>query len=88
MAWPPTESEGVENVAVPPLRFALPLMGTPLSLKITLPVGVPVPGFTAATVAVNITHWPKTDGLADALTDIVVLALSTLWMRGDDVEPA
>ena len=35
------------------------------SLKITVPVGVPTPGETAATVAVNVTDWPETDGLAE-----------------------
>ncbi len=34
------------------------------SLKVTVPLGVPAPGATAATVAVNVTRWPKTDGLA------------------------
>ena len=28
------------------------------SLKVTVPVGVPAPGLTAATVAVKVTAWP------------------------------
>src|SRR5438552_1359068 len=43
------------------------------SLKFTEPVGVPTPGATAATVAVNVTLWPNTDGLADDVSVVVVL---------------
>ena len=34
-------------------------------------MGVPVPGGTAATVAVNVTDWPVVDGLGEAASDVV-----------------
>ena len=43
-----------------------------VALKVTLPVGVPDPGALALTVAVNVTACPKTDGLTDVLTVVVV----------------
>src|SRR5205814_7914605 len=46
--------------------------GVPLSLNCTVPVGVPAPGATAATVAVNVTDSPKA-GLALLLATIVVV---------------
>src|SRR5436305_7736519 len=49
----------------------------------TLPVGVPPPG-AAVTVAVKVTAWPVTDGLADEASVVVVVA----WMacvKGDEV---
>jgi hypothetical protein len=47
------------------------------SRKLTAPVGVPAPGATTVTVAVNVTLWPKTDGLADEARVVVVFALLT-----------
>ena len=35
------------------------------SMKVTVPVGTPAPGDAAATVAVNVTAWPKTLGLTE-----------------------
>ena len=32
------------------------------SLNVTVPLGLPLPGATAATVAVNVTDWPEADG--------------------------
>jgi hypothetical protein len=43
-----------------------------------VPVGVPDPGATALTVAVNHTIWPKTEGLAEEATAVVVLAVFTV----------
>ena len=43
----------------------------------TEPVGVPVPGATAATVAVKLTDWPKVEGFCDEATAVVVLAVFT-----------
>ena len=46
----------VLKVATPELRVTVPsVKGVPLSSKVTVPVGVPEPGETAATVAVNVT---------------------------------
>ena len=56
-----------------------PSMDAP-SLNVTVPVAVPLPGETAATVAVKVTDWPKTDGLAELVNAVVVfvLALTTI----------
>jgi hypothetical protein len=42
------------------------------SLKVTVPVGVPEP--CGVTVAVKVTGCPKTDGLTDEVTAVVVVA--------------
>ena len=44
----------------------------------TVPVGVPVPGDTTLTVAVNVTDWPYTDGLKDERSPVVVLPALTI----------
>ena len=48
--------------------------------KVTVPVGVPAPGATGATVAVKVTGWPKTDGSGDEVTVVVVDACATVWV--------
>ncbi len=55
----------------------LPITVTP-SRKLTVPAGLPAPGATTATVAVNVTLCPKTDGFTDEATVVVVLALLTV----------
>ena len=52
---------------------------TPLVLNCTVPVGVPAPGATAVTVALNVTAWPNTEGLAEELTAVELLAWLTVW---------
>src|SRR5438132_6220268 len=47
------------------------------SLKVTVPLGEPAPGAVTLTVAVNVTDWPNTDGFADELRLVDVLALLT-----------
>jgi hypothetical protein len=54
----------------------LPITAAP-SRKFTVPVGVPAPGLTTATVAVKVTDCPNTDGLTDDARLVVVLALFT-----------
>src|SRR5437588_11918452 len=61
IVWLPIVSDEVEKVAVPPDSVLLPML-TPPSENVTVPVGVPVPGATALTVAVNVTVWPNTVG--------------------------
>ena len=46
-------------VKVPVPRVLVPF------LKVTVPLGVPAPGETGLTVAVKVTDWPKTEGLAE-----------------------
>ena|SRR5579884_1223411 len=84
MLWLPTLKLDVEQVACPePLRACAPqpVMVAPPSLKFAVPVGVPAPGRLAVTVAVKVTLCPKTDGLADELTVVVVLAWFTVCVR-------
>jgi hypothetical protein len=50
-------------------------------LNVTVPVGVPAPGDTTVTVAVNVTDWPKTEGLAEEVTPVVVFAWLTVWLN-------
>ena len=44
-------------------------------MNVAVPVGVPLPGETGLTVAVNVTAWPAVDGLAEETTLVVVLGL-------------
>jgi len=64
-------------VATPALSVPVP-MEVPLSRKVTVPVGVPDPGAEAETVAVKVTDWPKTEGLAEEVTVVVVFDLFTV----------
>ena len=49
-----------------PLAFSLPVPSTvEPSLKVTVPVGVPTPGNTTATVEVKMTTCPNAAGLTD-----------------------
>ena len=50
-----------------------------MSSKMTVPLGVPAPCATAATVTVKVTDWPKTLGLAEEVTVVVVAAELTTW---------
>ena len=80
MEWgePATSRALVANVAVPvPSSVPLPIFVAP-SMKSTVPVGVPAPGETGATVAVNVTDWPKTLGLVSEVSAVVVSAWFTV----------
>src|SRR5438093_9518450 len=55
--------------------------------KVTVPVGVPAPGLLAVTVAVKVTDCPDSDGLAEELTSVVVLAFFTVWVSVVEVLP-
>src|SRR5881396_3211640 len=82
--WLPTDSElVVVNVAWPELSVPVPSVVLP-SLNVTVPVGVPVPGAAALTVAVKVTDSPETE-LPDGLTDVVVSALLTVWVSVDEM---
>jgi hypothetical protein len=54
----------------------------PSAKKVTVPVGVTVPGTVGETTAVKVTGWPATLGLGDAETEVVVLVLFTVWVSG------
>jgi hypothetical protein len=57
-----------------PVIVPLPITIAP-SLKVTVPVGVPLPGLVMLTVAVKVTDWPKAIGLPVLATVAVVVAL-------------
>jgi hypothetical protein len=48
----------------------------------TVPVGVPA---LLVTVAVNVTDWPKVEGLTEDVTAVVVVAWFTVCVRTADV---
>src|ERR1051325_1800550 len=72
------------KVTTPPLRLLVASEAAP-SLNVTVPLGVPLPGAAALTVAVKVTDWPKTDGWAEDTTAVVVLSLLTTWLRAEEV---
>ena len=89
IGWVPTARALVVSVATPePFKVPVPRLVAP-SRKVTVPVGVPVPGATAVTVAVKVT------GLA---RDARVRRCSpapwwwrprfTTWLRAAEVEAA
>ena len=69
-----------EAVVTPPV--VLTLTGLPALLPSIrnwrVPVGVPAPGAVMLMVAVNITLWLDVDGLTEASTAVLVLALRTV----------
>jgi hypothetical protein len=74
------------EIALPPDSATGEPKLTPSILNCTVPVGVPDPGALAVAVAVNVTLWPKTDGLADVLMAVAVVSWLTTCVRaGDDV---
>ncbi len=84
MELEPTDKKDVEIVAISPFNSLTDAPNGILPLKNdTVPVGVPAPGAFADTVAVKVTDWPKTDGLADDVTTVVVSALLTVWVSAD-----
>ena len=81
MEWVPAVKEAVIYVACP-LAFNVPVPSVVVpSLKVTVPVGVPAPGGFTLTVAVNVTDWPKTDGLTEEATVVVVGAWVTVNVK-------
>jgi hypothetical protein len=81
MVWLPTLSDEIapllaipsDDTAIGPARTFEP------SLKVTVPpLGVPLPGNTAITVAVSVTPCPNTDGFGDSPAVVLVLAAFTV----------
>jgi hypothetical protein len=75
IVWLPRESVVVVNVATP-LAFSVtgpvPSAVVPFR-KLMVPVGIPVAGATAETVAVKVTAWPSDDGFRDDVSPTVAL---------------
>ena len=63
-----------------------PLIVMPPTSKLTVPVGVPLPGEVAATVAVKVTFCPVTEGLALLVSVVEVEAKLTVWESAVEVE--
>src|SRR5438270_3708921 len=60
--------------------------GTPASIvNSTVPDGAPGTDESWQTVAVQVTPWPKTEGLVDAVSAVVVGALVTVSVAADEV---
>jgi hypothetical protein len=73
--WLPRAKVEVEKVACPePLSVPVPIVVAP-SLKVTVPVAVPL---EPVTVAVKVTDWPVRAGFADEPSATIVLALLTV----------
>src|SRR5262249_38741785 len=85
MAWSPATAKLIVNVALPPAStVAVPRMAAP-SRTVTVRVGVPAPGATAATVAVKVTAWPGAAGFSDDARARAVAARLTVWARAAEV---
>jgi hypothetical protein len=70
MVCVPTDKDDQIKGALPlDKTTALPML-IPSTLNCTDPVGVPDPGGTALTVAVNVTACPETDGFTDEVTSV------------------
>jgi hypothetical protein len=80
----PTVRDEVVKVALPELKLAVPSVVEP-SRNVTVPVGVPEPGATALTVAVNVTDWPNTDALTDDVTVVELESLATVCVIAAEV---
>ena len=85
MEFEPAANVEVVKVALPELsRFEVPRVVVPF-LNVTVPVGMPLPGEFAVTVAVKVTAWLNTEGLADELTVVVVASLLTTWGEAESL---
>ncbi len=87
MGWLATLRAEVENVATPE-AFVVPVpnvVAPSLNVTISPLATLPVPGELTVTVAVNVTDWPKTDGLTEDASAVVVLAGFTTWDPTDEV---
>src|SRR5438876_11019852 len=82
MPCDPTDNVETIILACPATSGAVPKLVPPWS-KLTVPVGVPLPGATATTVAVNVTGCPKTDGFDD---EEIVAWLSVLTKCGSPAD--
>src|SRR5579883_3651732 len=60
---------------------------TPLMMNCTAPPAGPTPGAKTFTAAVNVTEVPKTEGLAEVVTDVLVAACTTDSATPPEVAP-
>lgn len=81
--WLATDKVEIANVALPLLSVPVPSV-VELSLKVTVPVGVPPDDVT---VAVKVTDSPKVDGFTDEATEVELVAALTVCVNAADVLP-
>jgi len=67
------------EVAEPEVRLTIPREVTS-SKNSTDPVAVPALGAVAATKAVKVTAWPKSEGFTEDVNPVALLALLTTWL--------
>ena len=79
----PGTNAAVVKVAFPPLSVPVPKVAAPF-LKVTDPLGVPI---EPATVAVNVTDWPKLEGLSEEIKVVVLAIFFTTCDRMLEVLP-
>src|SRR5258707_3994373 len=88
MVWPETARELMAPLlAVPPESVTEPPKTFPSIWNCTVPVGVPAPGDAALMVAVKVTDWPKTEGLTEQVTTVVLLSWFTVFVSVEDAVP-
>jgi hypothetical protein len=80
----PPASVEVVNAAFPAVSATVASV-VMLSLKVTVPVGVPE--LAAFTVAVNVTDWPNVDGFSEDTTAVDVACLFTTCDNAGEVLP-
>jgi hypothetical protein len=73
----PMGSDDVVSIAVPFVRGTLWIKVMPF-MKSTLPVGVPIPGLMAVTVAVSTTGLPRVERDGETVRAVVLLACITV----------
>jgi hypothetical protein len=77
--FPDANVEVLPELAVPDESVTGEPKFIPSIANCTVPVGVPVDGETAATLAVKLTDWPYVDGLPLLPTLTLLLAIFTVW---------
>jgi hypothetical protein len=82
----PTESFVVKRMAWPPFTFKLDMEKAP-SKKVTVPVGIPLPGATGRMVAVSPRDCPYTEDRVEELIATVVAARLTSSLYTADTTP-
>ena len=80
----PTGSVATVSVATPAVSSGLLPSGPLGRVKVTLPVGAPVPLRVVVTVAVKVTGWPKKEGQGALASAVVVAAGNTVSSTGND----
>lgn len=55
------------------------------SVKVTVPLGMPLPGAATVTVAAKVTGSPAADGLGELMRTVLVAAATTWRVTNDDV---